>query len=511
MSNVSRTIRSFKNSRAAIFEQIIYNVLSFVCRTVFINCLGRTYLGFSGLFSDVLTLLSLAELGMGTAIIYSMYKPAATGDYKKVTALLNLYKKIYTGLGVGLTVFGLCLTPFLNFIISDIPELPELPWIYILYLLNTTSSYFYIYKKSILIVDQRSDVISIISIIANSLKSVLQIVCLLESQGFIIYLVIQLIFTIANNVFVSIYVDRKYPYLRQFKTERIDDATKQEVFTNVKAMFVSKLSSAVVTSTDNLLISKFVSTILLGYYSNYTLFTTMIRTVVSKVFEALTGSVGNLVATEKAEKVYSSFKKMWFVNFWIVGFCCSCLYVLVNPFIGLWIGESYLLDSAIVFMICINLYMRLMRNTFITFTDTYGLFVELRLKSICEAIINLVVSLILVGPLKMSICGILLGTLISNLTTNFWYEPYLLFVKKFNISWFKYLLKYVVYLFVTVIATGVVVLISNCIHLDNLWIMFGIKLILCCIVINAFYGLVFFRTEEFQFLWNIILGKLKGR
>ena len=506
--NNNRTQKSIKNTATALAEQVVYNVLSFVCRTIFIQTLGKTYLGFSGLFSDILTLLSLAELGMGTAIIYSMYKPAADMDYPKLTGLLNLYKKVYTTLGVALSLVGLVLIPFLKYIISDIPELPELPLIYILYLFNTTGSYFFIYKKSILIVDQRSDVVSIVSIVANSLKSILQIVILLCFNDFILYLIIQLVATIGNNIALSLYVDKHYSYLKAYKNEKVDDNTKQTIFTNVKAMFVSKLSSAVVTSTDNLLISKFVSTVLLGYYSNYTLFVTMIRTVVSKIFEALTGSVGNLVATEESTKVYEVFKKIWFVNFWIVSFCCSSLFILINPFIRLWIGEGYLLDITVVFIVCLNLYMRLMRNTFITFTDTYGLFVELRVKSICEAIINLVVSLILVGPCKLGIFGILLGTLISNMTTNFWYEPYLLFVKKFHVSWFRYLGLYCKYLVVMIIPTAIIIAISSFFFKSISWINFGVEILLCCIITNLFYLLVFHKTSECQYMIDLIKRRI---
>ncbi len=504
----NRMQKSIRNTVAAIVEQIVFNVLSFICRSIFIQTLGKTYLGFSSLFSDILTLLSLTELGMGNAIIYSMYKPAADKDYSRLTALLNLYKKVYTVLGIALSLIGLALIPFLKYIISDIPELPELPLIYVLYLFNSTGSYFFIYKKSILIVDQRNDVVSVVSIIANSLKSILQIVILLCYKDFILYLIIQLMATIGNNIAISLYVDRCYRYLRTYKNQRIDDRTKRTIFTNVKAMFVSKLSSAVVTSTDNLLISKFVSTVLLGYYSNYTLFVTMIRTVVSKIFEAITGSVGNLVATEKPEKVYEVFKKIWFVNFWIVSFCCASLFILVNPFIQLWIGESYLLNILIVFIICLNLYMRLMRNTFITFTDTYGMFVELRIKSFCEAIINLVVSLILVGPCKLGIFGILLGTLISNISTNFWYEPYLLFVKKFHVSWFCYLGLYGKYLIAMIIPTGIILVISDLIFNTIDWLSFGIQILLCCIVINMLYLLFFYRTAEFQYMIGLIKRKM---
>ena len=504
----SRTEKSIKNTIVALAEQGIYTVMSFLCRTVFIYSLGKTYLGFSGLFSDILTLLSLAELGVGTAILYSMYKPMAKGDYKRVAALLNLYKKVYNTIGVIITIVGLAVTPFLKYLISGVPDMPEIPLIYILYLLNTTASYFFIYKKSILITDQKSYIASLIYICTTTLQNLLQIAFLLVTHNFIIYLIIQVMCTLANNIVISVYVDRHYSYLKQYRNERLCKADKQVIYNNIKAMFVSKLSSAVVTSTDNLLISKFVSTIVLGIYSNYTLFTTMFRTILSKIFEALTGSIGNLVNLESSNKVYKTFRKIWFVNFWLVSFSCAALFALVNPFITLWVGESYLLEERVVFMICLNLYMRLIRNTFLIFIDTYGMFKQLKPKCIAEAIINLLVSIFFVGPLEMGIFGVLLGTFVSNITTNFWYEPYLLF-KKFGERLKQYFLLFGIYILLTVVSAGLMFWICNYIIVFDGWVGFFFKVIVTCICINMFYIVVFSGTDEFKYFIGIVKAKIK--
>lgn len=505
----TRTGNSIRNTFFALGAQAVQSIMAFVCRTVFINTLGKTYLGFNGLFSDILTLLSLAELGVGTAILYSMYKPAAADDKKNLSALLNLYKKVYNTIGILITVIGLCLTPFLNYLISDIPPMPELPLIYILYLFNTSFSYFFIYKKSILIVYQESYVYSIVYIITSLTQSILQIIFLFLTNNFIIYLIIQMVCTLLNNIIVSIYVDKKYSFIKTYKKEIVSEDTKKKIFTNVKAMFVSKLSLAIVTSTDNLLISKFVSTIVLGMYSNYTLFITLMRTIVLKIFEALTGSIGNLVATESNEKIYHTFKKIWFVNFWIVGFPSAALFVLINPFIELWVGSDFLLGMDVVFLICLNLFMRLIRNTLITFNDTYGHFVELRAKCVAEAIINFFVSLLFVLFLNMGIYGILLGTFISNITTNFWYEPYLLFVKKFHVGIKSYFFIFGKYLFV-IVAGGALsyFLCYNVITVAG-WLGFIIKILVTCIVINIIIVASYFKTEEFKYLSEIIKSRFK--
>lgn len=504
----SRTTNSIKNTVFAIGEQTICNILQFITRTVFIYSLGKIYLGFSGLFSDILTLISLAELGVGTAITYSMYKPAAENNEREVAALLHLYKQIYSGIGIIMTIVGLCLIPFLDSLISGVPDIPELSYIYILYLLNTTCSYFLIYKKSILITYQKGYASSIIFIVTSFVKSIFQIIFLLATHDFIIYLWIQLLFTLINNIGVSLYVDRKYLFLRKYKSEQVSEETKKKILSNIGAMFISKISSAVVTSTDNLLISKFVSTVVLGLYSNYTLFTTMFRTIITKVFEGITGSVGNLIATVEKEKVYDTFKNIWFVNFWLVGFSCAGLYVLVNPFIELWIGRDYLLSKNVVLIVCLNLYMRLIRNTFIVLTDTCGLFKEFRIKSIAEAVINLCVSLLLLLVFDMGIFGVFMGTFISNMVTNFWFEPYVIYKKVFFKHFINYFGLYFKYLIVTIVSAVIADMFVTNICLIGGWIGFTFELISTVILINSIFFLFFWNSNEFRYFASIIKEKL---
>ncbi|MBM6861251.1 oligosaccharide flippase family protein, partial [Clostridium saudiense] len=280
----SRIVNSMRNTIYAFMSQGITSILSFFTRTVFIYTLGKTYLGLNGLFSDILTLLSLAELGVGTAITYSMYKPMAQNDKRKVSALLNLYSNIYTIIGIVVTILGLALTPFLSFFISDMPNVANLKIIYLLYLLNTTLSYFFVYKQSMLIASQQIYIVSKVQIVATVLQNIFQIIILIMFKNFIFYLVIQVIFVVLTNTYISIYVDKKFKYLKEYKSEKLDQQTKKHIYKNVSAMFLSKISSAVVTSTDNILISKYVSTIVLGYYSNYTLFFSLLIKFFTLIF-----------------------------------------------------------------------------------------------------------------------------------------------------------------------------------------------------------------------------------
>ncbi|MEI2413884.1 hypothetical protein V8V50_07250 [Ligilactobacillus salivarius] len=207
------------------------------------------------------------------------------------------------------------------------------------------------------------------------------------------------------------------------------------------------------TSTDNLLISAFISTIILGLYSNYLMLIGVVNTITSKMIDSLTGSVGNLIAVESIERVYLIFKRVWFINYWLVAFSSISFFILANPFIILWVGKSYLLSSGIIFMIALNLFMRLIRNTFLMFNNAFGHFVELKKKNIIEPIINMIASLLFILVFKMGIVGVLLGTFVSNITTNFWFEPYLIF-KKCQVSLKEYFKIVGKYLLTNIVAGG---------------------------------------------------------
>lgn len=276
----------------------------------------------------------------------------------------------------------------------------------------------------------------------------------------------------------------------------------------------TKISSVVVTSTDNILISKYISTVYLGIYSNYTLFVSMIRTIITKAFEGLTGSVGNLATCEDHEKSYKVYSNAYFINFWIVGFCVSMLYLLVDSFIKVWIGDSYILEWGTVALIAFNLYFRLMRNTNLVFIETYGLFRQMRVKSISEAAINLVASLFLLLALDMGIYGILLGTLISNFLTNFWWEPYVIYKDCFNKKSYRFYLRTGIYTAVFIGTIALNLFIFKYITVGSNILSFIIKLFISLIDINLIYYITLRKMDEFKEFKRIMsgfIGRMKGK
>lgn len=504
----SRVENSIRNTIYALGTQIISMLMSFIVRTVFIYTLGKNYLGFNGLFSNIFSILSLTELGMGTAIIYSMYKPVAQEDHRKIAALLNLYRTFYRIVGIIVAILGLSLLPFLDYLVSGIQDIPELEIIYLLYLSSSVISYFFAYKKSMLTVYQQDYISSRINLLINFIQGIIQIAILILWHNYILYLLVLTISTFFNNWLNSLYADYKYQYLKEYRSERVDEETKQKIYTDVKAIFVSRISSAIVTSTDNLLISAFVSTIILGLYSNYIMLINVVNTIINRILDSLVGSVGNLIAVESIERVYLIFKRVLFINYWLVAFSSMSFFILANPFITLWIGKSYLLSSGIIFMIALNLFMRLIRNTFIMFDNAFGHFVELKKKNIIEPIINIVASLLFILVFKMGIIGVLLGTFVSNITTNFWFEPYLIF-KKCQVSLKEYFKIAANYLLTSIVAGGLTYILCDICLTGNSWVLFLIRIVICCIAINLIIILFYRKTDEYQYFMMLVKEVLK--
>lgn len=504
----SRVENSIRNTIYALGTQIISMLMSFIVRTVFIYTLGKNYLGFNGLFSNIFSILSLTELGMGTAIIYSMYKPVAQEDHRKIAALLNLYRTFYRIVGIIVAILGLSLLPFLDYLVSGIQDIPELEIIYLLYLSSSVISYFFAYKKSMLTVYQQDYISSRINLLINFIQGIIQIAILILWHNYILYLLVLTISTFFNNWLNSLYADYKYQYLKEYRSERVDEETKQKIYTDVKAIFVSRISSAIVTSTDNLLISAFVSTIILGLYSNYIMLINVVNTIINRILDSLVGSVGNLIAVESIERGYLIFKRVLFINYWLVAFSSMSFFILANPFITLWIGKSYLLSSGIIFMIALNLFMRLIRNTFIMFNNAFGHFVELKKKNIIEPIINIVASLLFILVFKMGIIGVLLGTFVSNITTNFWFEPYLIF-KKCQVSLKEYFKIAANYLLTSIVAGGLTYILCDICLTGNSWVLFLIRIVICCIAINLIIILFYRKTDEYQYFMMLVKEVLK--
>lgn len=504
---MSRINYSIKNIKYAVFGQVFALIISFFSRMVFVNTLGSEYLGLNGLFTNILSMLSLAELGVGTAMVYSMYKPLAENDDIKLNSLMHLYRKTYILIGTIIAIIGLLITPFLSYLVKDMPDIHEINMIYVLYIVNTSLSYFYSYKRSLVIADQKRFVATFYRYLFYFIVNLLQIFILITTRNYLLFVVIQLIGTVIENVLVSRKVDKLYPFLNMRNVQKLDEQEKGIIKKNIKALMFHKIGSVVVLGTDNLLISKYIGIVSVGLYSNYLLITNSLNMIFGLIFQSITASIGNLGVTESQTKQKLTFDKIDFFCFWIYGFTSIAIFVLVNPFIELWLGKEYLFDKELVLLIVTSFYLTGMRKSVLTFKDALGLYWADRYKPIFEAVINLVFSVLLAK--KIGISGIFIGTIISTLTTCFWIEPYVLFKNGFKETAKFYFVKYT-YNTIIMVITGLVTWKLSEIITGITIISFIAKALLVVIVPNLIFILLFRRKEEFEYFVGIIRGIING-
>lgn len=503
MSN-SRTHKSVKNSIYAFSGQCITILLNFISRTVFIHTLGAIYLGLNGLFSNLLSVLSFAELGFSTAITYEMYAPLATNNKAQIAGLMNLYAKIYRYIGTGIFIIGIVFIPFLDNFIKDpsaIPaDSPPLYLIYLLFLTNTSLSYFFNYKRSIIVASQNGYIDTINQIIFNLIKNILQIISLYQFESFILFLILQLVCTALANIAISNKADQLFPYLNELKHEKVSSSTLKSIKKNVIAMAFNKLGGVVVGGVDNLFISKFIGIVTVGYYSNYLLIITTIRMVFIQIFSPITASVGNFIVSKTKEEAFAFYKKLFFINIYFAIICSICLATLVNPFISLVWGKEYTLSTTLTLAIIANFYIDRIRLTSQIYIDVKGLFWQIKWRALAEAVVNIILVLLFI-KLGMGLKGVILGMLITNIIINFWWEPYIVFKYYFQKSLFTYLNWNIKYSLIAIISYLTINLILS---IQNTSIEGPYNIVYTLIIPNLFIYLFYHKTDEYKYLSSIL-------
>jgi len=505
---MSRIESSVKNIKYSMLGQVLIILAGFVTRMVFVRTLGAQYLGLSGLFSNILSILSFAELGIGTAIVFSMYKPLADRDVPKLQALMKLYGKAYITIGTFILIAGASLTPFLSFFVKEMPNIPHIQIIYLMYVASSGVSYFFSYKRSFLIADQKKYIDSFYHIIVYMTMISLQMAVLLLTRNFILYLAIQIAGIVAENIIVTRKIDKLYPFLKEKSDAHLEKSEKDSIFKNVKALVMHKVGDVVVFQTSNLLISKFVGIVEVGLYSNYLILTVSLNQVFKLFFQSTSASIGNLGATESTEKKLFIFRCLDLFGFWLYGFAAISLVCLANPFINLWLGREYMFPTATVLFIVASYYFTGRRESVLAFKDAFGLYWQDRYKPLFEAGISLAASIILAQ--KMGVQGVLLGTIISTLTTCFWIEPFVVYRYGFREPVRSYFARYALYTALAVSAGGATWAACSLFSAFTFAGFIG-RLAVCAVVPNLIFAAVFWRTKEFQYLLNVLrplAGKL---
>lgn len=506
MNNRSRTINTVINIFSSVGTQFILLLLSFVSRTIFIHQLGVEYLGVNGLYTNILSVLSLADLGIGSAMAYTLYKPIAEKDYETLKSLTHFYKKIYRALALIILILGLSLLPFLDFFVTADIDLTKLKIYYVMFLGNAVFSYFIIYKTTLIKADQRGYIINIYKFVFDLVKSLIQIAVLIFTKSFLLYLIIQLLSTILNNLFISRKADKIYPFIKE-SAPPVDKKTKRVILGHVKDMFIYRIGGVFLNSTDNIIISVLLGTIWVGYYANYALIVGAVVTISGLFFSSFVNSIGNLNTTSPDKSIFI-FRSINFLNFWVFGFSSVSIYLLINNFIYLWLGESFVLNQFIVIAIVLNLYIPGMLSGVTNFRNTTGLFKKTKYVFLVTTILNIVLSIIL--GIQFGLAGVLFATVISRILTNFWYEPYMLHKLIFIQSSKSFFIRQMIYA-VTVILSAVIIetIMSNL--FENItYSTFIFKTVLVFIFINIIFYIFYRKSEEFIYLKSKVFNIIKS-
>ncbi|MCM1213146.1 MAG: lipopolysaccharide biosynthesis protein [Lachnospiraceae bacterium] len=497
MSENSRTEHSARNATVAVVAKIIAILAGYVTRVVFTHTLSQDYVGINGLLTNILNVLALSELGVGTAITYALYLPISRRDVEKQKSLMRMYRHFYRIIAVIVLVCGLLVIPFFGKLIKNQPDVDHLVLIYLLYLLNSVLSYLLIYKKTLIEAHQLSYIVTLYQTVFLLLQNLVQVTVLVLTGNFLLFVTIQLACTLGNNLSISRKADRMYPYLKEKEVQKLPENEKRSIFRSIRAMLMHKIGSVVVNDSDNLLLSAIVGIVSVSKYSNYFLVIGSVRQVLDQAFQGITASVGNLGVEEGRERIRKIFESSFFMGQWMFGLTAICLFELCDVFVEISFGPQYVFPRSVTLILCLNFYLTGMRQPVLVFHDSMGLFWYDRYKSLAEALINLTASIIL-GK-YWGTFGIFLGTMVSTITTSFWVEPLVLYKYRLEMPVRGYFCRYGLYAAVTFGIWQAIDFLCGCIT-GGLWKICFLRSIVCLLGVNAVYLLIYHRTREFRLL-----------
>lgn len=507
-----RTTNSLRNILSGIVKYVLVGILiPFVLRTMIIKILGEQYLGLNSLFTSILSVLNLADLGFGTAINYSLYEPFAKGENVKVCALLNLYRKIYRAVAALILIAGLCVLPFITkFIKGSYPSDINIYILFLIYLTNTVLSYScFAHQKCVLYVAQRIDIDNNVNTVIELIADALKILILVYWKNYFLYVIFNPIVTVAENIWKAQIARKMYPHLKALG--KVDAQTSRGIIKRVSAMLFHKIGGTISYSLDSLVTSAFLGLTILARYSNYYYIVSALQSFMSIIYSSIQSGIGNSIATETIEKNYSDFMRISFMNMWLTSWFTICFVSLCQDFMRIWLGDSMKLLFSTVVSFGILFYVISIRSVTFTYKDAMGMWWEDKFKPLVAGILNLCVSIILVQIIGVN--GVIISSIVSGILVELPWENYIVFklyFKRSSFGYYKLLFRWLLTLIAVCLATFEV-----CSFLPNggifIWI---IKAILSTVVCNTLFFIVFSRNEYFKsskkWMKHITAGVAKG-
>lgn len=483
-------------------------VVPFLMRTIMIYFMGVQYLGLNSLFTSVLQVLNLAELGVGSAMVYSMYKPVAEHDNNTICALMGLYRKYYRIIGMVVLAAGCVIIPFVPHLIkSDVPEGINIYVLYVMNLLATVFTYWlYAYKNSILQAYQRNDIVSKVTIITDTIKYILQIFTIVFLKNYYMYVLVLILLQIASNIITAAVVTRMYPeYGCKGSLPKEEVA---QINSRIRDLFTSKIGAVIVNSADTVVISAFLGLTVLAIYQNYFFIISSVIAFIAVVFNSCTAGIGNSIIVETKEKNYNDFKKFTFLIAWIAGFCTVCIVCLMQPFMNIWMNgnEKLMLGMSEVVCFCIYFFVYEIQQLLLTYKDAAGMWHEDKYRPLVTALTNLALNIIMVQ--FFGLYGVLLSTVISIIFIGMPWLFYNLFTVLFKRNAAKYVIRVVYYTVITIVISIITYSVCSLVPFTGIAELI-VKLIICIIVPNLLFFATLFKFEEFGQVKALVKGILK--
>lgn len=511
MAKIERTKNATRNIIWGIIEKIVTILMPFMCRTVLIKVLGSEYLGLNSLFTSILQVLSISELGIGTAIVFSMYKPIVEDDEDTLCALLNVYKKIYQIIGTVILVVGLTILPVLpNLINGTYPSNVNIYILYLIYLFNTVIGYYlFAYKQALFSAYQRNDLLSKRTTVINFFSNAIQIALLLFAHNYYLYLLVLPTATIVTNLANAYLANKTYPNIQC--RGQISAEVKNSIKKRIIGLLSFKIYNVIFTSVDTIVISSFLGLTPLAIYNNYYYIQTSIIGFLTILTSSITAGIGNKMITNSIEDNYQDFKNFTFANGWISSWCSVCLLCLYQHFIRIWIGESYLFPFFTVYLMVLYFFLPRLTTMTYTYREAAGLWWEDRFRPLVATAVNFVVNILLVQIIGMN--GVIISTLICTIFINVPWGSYILFKNYFKKSLKEYFKQLFYYLIITNLAGFVTLWICNLLPATG-WVILFVKFFICCIVPNFIFFIFYRKMDEFKYIQTLakrILNKVIRR
>ncbi len=492
---IERTKNAVRNTLFGIINKLITLIVPFAVRTVFIRKLGLEYLGLNSLFTSVLSVLSIAELGIGTAIVFDMYSAISSNDSQTLSSLFNFYKKIYRIIGAAVATIGVLISPVIPYLIkADVPSGINLYYIYAIHLLNTLSGYFlFSYRASIIVAHQRNDVISNVATVCSLITSIIQIILLLIGKNYYYYISITVFISVIYNFIIYISSKKLFPDIKP--VGEITAEQKKKIKKRVKALFLYRIGGLVLVSADSIVISAFIGLKELAKYNNYFYVIQTLFGFLAVYYSGLTAGIGNSISSETVEKNKADYDKLSFIQKWLICWFSACLLCLYQPFIKLWLGESMLYPFGVV--ICFTLYFYFWKMMEITnvYKDAAGLWQYDQYRQIVAPAVNLTLNIILVK--KIGVYGVILSTVFAIVVIILPWSTYTLFKQYFKYGFKKYMLQYFVDFIIAVLICALSFYITRQIKSDSIF-AFVAKVVCCIIVPNLLLFAFYFRSKGFK-------------